>query len=155
MQPFLISVLLTNITVWLNCSTTTDWLRVIILKRNYHHHRLSIILEQGAVWMKNLNTPLIRNSIICSSSYYNSIKLWNKIPSSLKNFPSLQMFKSYLRKNPDIFWKFVIYLLKISVIYGQRSGSPSPFKLDGMWSCQQCSPWFRVRQTSVCFQAGE
>ena len=68
----------------------------------------------------NLNIPLIRSSKIYSSFYYNSIKLWNKIPSTSKNFPTLQMFKTYLRKNRDVFWKLVIYIFKNIVVPTHR-----------------------------------
>ena len=45
----------------------------------------------------NLNYPIIRSSKKISSFFYNSISLWNKVPSLYKNVPSMHKFKMYLR----------------------------------------------------------
>ena len=51
---------------------------------------------------ENLNIPQTRSSKLFRSFYFNSIKLWNKVPSNIKNLQDLRIFKKNLLKNPDI-----------------------------------------------------
>ena len=48
---------------------------------------------------RNYNIPQINSSTTYKSFYYNAIKLWNRIPLSLKKQTSTNKFRKYIRTN--------------------------------------------------------